>query len=202
MYVGVIGRKVAPQFADPRQQGCVRVAFRGERLKSCKKLLVPMRIGTLASDRLLKRANYFYRGVQNDHPASCNSRIIWAALRFARIGFADCVRFNHSCMVGRSAVRSNSRFIKSERLMPSRAARAFNVLCTRSGTFLTWIIFDMCDQHTNPRSACPPKCDSRSRRMRRIHSTVAGLGRNRWNQQPARTPSSKIQSKRLFRPVR
>jgi hypothetical protein len=33
--------------------------------------------------------------------------------------------------------------MKSDRLMPSRADRAFNVLCTCSGTSLTWIIFDM-----------------------------------------------------------
>ena len=33
--------------------------------------------------------------------------------------------------------------MKSERLMPSRAARDFSVPCTESGTFRTWIIFDM-----------------------------------------------------------
>jgi hypothetical protein len=32
--------------------------------------------------------------------------------------------------------RSNSRLMKSERLMPSSAARAFKVLCTRSETLL------------------------------------------------------------------
>lgn len=46
-------------------------------------------------------------------------------------------------MVGRSAARATSFLRTSERLMPSRAARDFNVRCTFSGTFLTWIILDM-----------------------------------------------------------
>src|SRR5437899_12353503 len=85
--------------------------------------------------------------VQNDHRPSRNSRMICAALRLVGIGLALRVRSSHSCMVGRSAVRSNSRLMKSERLMPSRAARAFRVLCSCSGTFLTWIIFDMCSAY-------------------------------------------------------
>src|SRR5260221_1018368 len=43
-------------------------------------------------------------------------------------------------MVGRSTVRSNSLLMKLERLKPSRAARAFRVLCMCSGTSLTWIL--------------------------------------------------------------
>ena len=61
----------------------------------------------------------------------------------AAIGLARCVRSNHSCIVGRSAARSSSLLMKSERLIPSRAARDFRVPCTCSGTSLTWIILDM-----------------------------------------------------------
>jgi len=81
--------------------------------------------------------------IQNNHRKSRNSRTSCAAFRLAGIGFDCCVRSNHSRMVGRSAARSNSLLMKSERLMPSRAARAFRVLCTGSGTSLTCIIFDM-----------------------------------------------------------
>src|SRR5689334_25053323 len=84
-----------------------------------------------------------YGRVQNNHRASRNARTTCAAFRFAGIGFARWVSSSHSRMVGRSTVRSNSLLMKSERLMPSRAARAFRVLCTGSGTSLTWIIFDM-----------------------------------------------------------
>src|SRR5271170_8025935 len=59
------------------------------------------------------------------------------------MGLARRVISSHSRMVGRSAVRSNSFLMKSERLMPCRAARAFSVACNWSGTSLTWIIFDM-----------------------------------------------------------
>jgi len=83
------------------------------------------------------------RRIQDNHRESRNSRTTWAALLLDAIGFPCCVRSNHSRIVGRSAVRSNSLLMKSERLMPSRAARDFKVLCKASGTFLIWIIFDM-----------------------------------------------------------
>src|SRR5262249_10124316 len=63
------------------------------------------------------------RCIQNDHRSSRNSRMIWAALRFEGIGFACRVRANHSAIVGRSALFANSRLMKSERVIPSRAAR-------------------------------------------------------------------------------
>jgi hypothetical protein len=78
---------------------------------------------------------------QRDHRVSRNLRTICAAVCFAGIGLAFCVRSSHSRMVGRSTVRSNSRLMKPERLMPSRAARAFNVLCICSETSRNWITF-------------------------------------------------------------
>jgi len=39
-------------------------------------------------------------------------------------------------MLGRSAIKSSSRLMKSDRLIPARAARALSVLCTWSETFL------------------------------------------------------------------
>src|SRR5437667_10280895 len=66
-------------------------------------------------------------GIQNDHPSSRSSRITCAAVLLVGIGFACCVRSNHSWAVGRFATRSNSLLMKSERLMPSRAARDFRV---------------------------------------------------------------------------
>ncbi len=59
---------------------------------------------------------------------SLRSRIICAALRSCLSGFTARVCSNHSCIVGRSMLRCNSLLMKSERLIPSRAARAFNVL--------------------------------------------------------------------------
>src|SRR5437879_4154780 len=109
------------------------------------------RCGQLAVDRVRQSAvsEYLHNhgSVQNDHRPSRNSRMICAALRLVEIGLARCIVSSHSRMVGRAAVRSNSRLMKSERLMPSRAARAFRVLCSCSGTFLTWIIFDMCSAY-------------------------------------------------------
>lgn len=49
-----------------------------------------------------------YGRIQNNHRASRNSRTTCAALRFAGIGLARWVSSNHSRIVGRSAVRSNS----------------------------------------------------------------------------------------------
>src|ERR1019366_806157 len=82
-------------------------------------------------------------GVQNDHRESRSSRITCAGLLLARMGFACWARSNHSRIVARSATSANSLLRKSERLMPSRAARDFRVPCTWSGTSRTWIIFDM-----------------------------------------------------------
>jgi hypothetical protein len=81
------------------------------------------------------------RGVQNNHRASRSSRMTWAAVRVDEMRLTSCVRSSHSCTVGGSAKRSSSLLTKSERLMPSRAARAFKVPCTTSGTFRTCIIF-------------------------------------------------------------
>jgi hypothetical protein len=53
------------------------------------------------------------------------------------IGFARSVPSNHSGIVGRYATRSNSLLMKSERLMPSRAARDLSVACRESGTSRT-----------------------------------------------------------------
>lgn len=66
-----------------------------------------------------------------------------AGLIFAEIRLACCVLASHSCMLGRSAVRSSSRLMKSDKLIPSRAARAFSMLWTSSGTSLICIILDM-----------------------------------------------------------
>src|SRR6476660_9877267 len=84
------------------------------------------------------------RGIQNDHRSSRSLRITSTALCLDGIGFASCVRSSHSCIVGRSATRSNSPLMKSERLMPSRPARDFSVPCTESGTSRICIILDMC----------------------------------------------------------
>ena len=80
----------------------------------------------------------------------------WAAVRDVAIGLAARARSNHSCIVGRSATRSSSLLMKSERLMPSRAARALRVLCTESGTSRTFIIFDMFKayKHVQHMSTC------------------------------------------------
>jgi hypothetical protein len=102
--------------------------------------------------------------IQNDHRTSRNSRTICTAGRFVAIVFVCCARSNHSNMLGRSAVRSSSRLMRSDKLMPSRAARAFRVLCTRSGTSLTCTILDMsesiqaCATHvqTRPQSGIVP----------------------------------------------
>src|ERR1035437_5901669 len=96
--------------------------------------------GQMASEGIGQRAVceklHNHRSVQNDHCESRNSRMICAALRLVGIGFACRVLSSHSRMVGCSAERSNSFLMKSERLMPSRAAHAFRVLCTCSGTSL------------------------------------------------------------------
>src|SRR5262249_17519876 len=103
--------------------------------------------GQIAPECIRKRAVYQQfdndRGIQNNHRASRNSRSTCAALRLVGIGLVCRVRSSHSRIVGRSTLRSNSRLMKSDRLMPSRAALAFKMLCTWSGTSLTWIIFDM-----------------------------------------------------------
>lgn len=59
-----------------------------------------------------------------------------AGVILAESGFACRVVTSHSCMLGRSPVRSNSRLMKSDKLIPSRAARAFSVLWTPSGRSL------------------------------------------------------------------
>jgi hypothetical protein len=82
-------------------------------------------------------------GIQNDHRSSRSSRITCAALRLLGIGFARCVRSSHSRIVGRAATRSNSLLMKSERLMPSRAARDLRAPYTDSGTSRICIIFGM-----------------------------------------------------------
>src|SRR5271165_981606 len=86
----------------------------------------------IASDGIGQRAvcEEFYndRGIKNDHRESRNSRNTCAGLLFVAKGLACCARSSHSCKLGRSAVRSSSRFTKSERLMPSRAARALRML--------------------------------------------------------------------------
>jgi hypothetical protein len=66
-----------------------------------------------------------------------------AGLIFPEIGFACRVLASHSCMLGRSAMRSSSRLMKSDKLIPSRAARALSMLWTSSGTCLICTIFDM-----------------------------------------------------------
>src|ERR1700731_5482076 len=71
---------------------------------------------------------HYDRSIQYNHRESRISRTTCAALCLTRIGFACCMPSNHSRIVGRSATRSNSLLMKSERLMPSRAARAFKVL--------------------------------------------------------------------------
>jgi len=115
-----------------------------KQMRSDERLVAPEQI---ASDRIRQRAvreQFHYNGcVENDHRESRSSRTTCAGLRLVRMGLACCVRSNHSCIVGRSAARANSLLRKSERLMPSRAARDFRVPCTCSGTFRTWIIFDM-----------------------------------------------------------
>src|ERR1039458_3080239 len=113
-------------------------------MRNNERLIAP---GQVASDGIGQGAGGAqgdnHGGVENDHRESRSWRIACAGLLLARMGLACCVRSNHSRIVGRSAARANSFLRKSERLMPSRAARDFRVACTCSGTSLTWIIFDM-----------------------------------------------------------
>jgi hypothetical protein len=52
-------------------------------------------------------------------------------------------RFRISSSVGRSANFLISRITRSDKDTPSVAARTLSVLCSASGTFRSWIIFDM-----------------------------------------------------------
>ena len=72
--------------------------------------------------------------VENDHLESRNSRITAAELRLPAIGLNWLVRSSHSVIVGFSSVRSSSRFRKSDKFIPSRAARDLRTLWTWSVT--------------------------------------------------------------------
>ena len=104
-----------------------------------------------------------YGSIQNDHRSSLqfadylrSSTPGWNRLR-------RCVSSNHSRIVGRSATRSGSLLMKSERLMPSRAARDFSVPCRESGTSRTCIILDMLQtySHVQHMSTLSPRPDRR-----------------------------------------
>jgi len=121
----------------------------------------------------------------------------WAAVRVVRIGFASCARSNHSRMVGRSATRSSSLLMKSERLMPSRAARALRVLCTESGTSRTCIIFDMFTayKHVQNMSISSAShnsfCPVRSAIFPIRHGAVAAVSEVMYSPAPSRSTQSK-----------
>jgi hypothetical protein len=113
-------------------------------MRNNERLFAPEQIASNGIGQRAVREEFHYNGgVENDHSESRSSRTTCAGLRLARMGLACCVRSNHSCIVGRSAARANSLLRKSERLMPSRAARDFRVPWTCSGTFRTWITLDM-----------------------------------------------------------
>jgi hypothetical protein len=76
------------------------------------------------------------RGGEHDHRASLSSRITCAAVLVVRTGLTSRTHSSHSRMVGLSTLRSSSRLRKSDRLMPSRAARVFRTRCSSSGTSL------------------------------------------------------------------
>ena len=103
-----------------------------------------------------------------------------AALCFAGIGFACCICSSHSRMLGRPVARSSSLLMKSERLILSRAARTFNMLCNSSGTSLICIIFDMSTAYKHVRRMSIVECTVHSQACTSsdrhgLHAAKSGL---------------------------
>src|SRR2546427_2374744 len=93
--------------------------------------------------RGLEQPLHCSRRVQNDQRASRSSRMTAAAGfgRFTRSRRSR--RSRNSPSVGRSATSRISASRYSDSDIPAMAARALRLRCSESGTFLSWIIFDM-----------------------------------------------------------
>ncbi len=131
-------RLICPDSATRRQPSECAHHFDINQMRNDNRLI---HFRELDSDRIgqwaVRKKLDNHRRVQNDHRESRSSRITCEALRSPRTGLICRVVSSHSCIVGRSAERASSLLRKSERLMPSRAARDFKMRCTFSGTSLT-----------------------------------------------------------------
>ena len=85
----------------------------------------------------------YRRRIDGDQRVFRSARTASAGEGLGFTGARSARRTLSSATDGRSAPRLTSAMRYSESDMPSRAARALSLRCSMSGTFRSWIIFDM-----------------------------------------------------------